>query len=64
MSDLQNDPDKAGGLITDAQGEFVLEEPGSVFDPRAFRAGPATPPVPAPAEAAPDPSSVPDPSSD
>jgi hypothetical protein len=38
MSDhLQNDPDRAGGLISDAQGEFVAEEPGGAFDPRAFR---------------------------
>jgi hypothetical protein len=39
MSDhLQNDPDRAGGLISDAQGEFVAEEPGGAFDPRTFRA--------------------------
>ena len=38
MSDhLQNDPDRAGGLISDAHGEFVAEEPGGAFDPRAFR---------------------------
>ena len=38
MSDhLQNDPDRAGGLVSDAQGEFVAEHPGGVFDPRAFR---------------------------
>ena len=34
---LQNDPDRAGGLISDAQGEFVEQESGGVFDPRAFR---------------------------
>jgi hypothetical protein len=34
---LQNDPDRAGGLIPDAQGEFVEEEPGGAFDPRTFR---------------------------
>ena len=33
----QNDPDRAGGLISDAQGEFVQQESGGVFDPRAFR---------------------------
>jgi len=38
MSDhLQNDPDRAGGLISDAHGEFVQSEPGGAFDPRAFR---------------------------
>ncbi len=39
MSDdhLQNDPDRAGGLISDAQGEFVGAESGGAFDPRAFR---------------------------
>lgn len=39
MSDAypQNDPDRAGGLISDAKGEFVEEEPGGAFDPRAFR---------------------------
>ena len=39
MSDayLQNDPDRAGGLVSDAQGEFVEEEAGGPFDPRAFR---------------------------
>jgi hypothetical protein len=39
MSDdhLQNDPDRAGGLISDAQGEFVASESGGAFDPRAFR---------------------------
>jgi hypothetical protein len=36
---LQNDPDRAGGLVPDAQGEFVAEETGGVFDPRAFRSG-------------------------
>jgi hypothetical protein len=35
---LQNDPDRAGGLVSDAQGEFVAGRPGGVFDPRAFRA--------------------------
>ena len=35
---LQNDPERAGGLIADAQGEFVEQESGGVFDPRAFRA--------------------------
>ena len=34
---LQNDPDRAGGLISDAQGEFVTQEPGGAFDPRTFR---------------------------
>jgi hypothetical protein len=34
---LQNDPDRAGGLISDAHGEFVTQEPGGAFDPRAFR---------------------------
>jgi hypothetical protein len=34
---LQNDPDRAGGLISDAQGEFVAQEPGGAFDPRSFR---------------------------
>ncbi len=38
MSDpLQNDPDRAGGLISDAQGEFVARQPGGAFDPRSFR---------------------------
>ena len=32
-----NDPDRAGGLISDAQGEFVEQESGGAFDPRAFR---------------------------
>ena len=41
MSDKyrQNDPDRAGGLISDAQGEFVQESPGGAFDPRTFRHG-------------------------
>ncbi|MGA5303019.1 hypothetical protein ACPCHT_24030 [Nucisporomicrobium flavum] len=34
---LQNDPDRAGGLVADAQGEFVEQESGGAFDPRAFR---------------------------
>jgi hypothetical protein len=34
---LQNDPDRAGGLVSGAQGEFVEEQPGGAFDPRAFR---------------------------
>lgn len=34
---LQNDPERAGGLVSDAQGEFVQQESGGVFDPRAFR---------------------------
>ena len=38
MSDLQNDPDRAGGLVPDAVGEFVAEQPGGAFDPRTFRA--------------------------
>ncbi|MFC3989380.1 hypothetical protein [Actinoplanes siamensis] len=46
MSHAQNDPDRARGLISDAQGEFVQQQPGGPFDPRAFRsgatAGPAT----------------------
>ncbi|GAA4966088.1 hypothetical protein [Actinoplanes utahensis] len=33
----QNDPDRARGLITDAQGEFVQQHPGGAFDPRTFR---------------------------
>ncbi|MGK5678841.1 hypothetical protein [Actinoplanes sp. URMC 104] len=33
----QNDPDRAGGLISDAQGEFVQQEGGGAFDPHAFR---------------------------
>ncbi|MEV4638645.1 hypothetical protein AB0J80_14975 [Actinoplanes sp. NPDC049548] len=37
MSYPQNDPDRAGGLISDAQGEFVEEESGGAFDPRAFQ---------------------------
>jgi hypothetical protein len=37
MSDLQNDPDRAGGLVSDAVGEFVAEQPGGAFDPRTFR---------------------------
>ena len=47
MSDdhLQNDPDRAGGLISDAQGEFVEQESGGAFDPRAFRAAPSAGPV-------------------
>jgi hypothetical protein len=38
MSDeyRQNDPDRAGGLISDAQGEFATSESGGAFDPRAF----------------------------
>ncbi|GIF10538.1 hypothetical protein [Actinoplanes teichomyceticus] len=35
----QNDPDRAGGLVSDAQGEFVKQHPGGAFDPRAFRPG-------------------------
>jgi hypothetical protein len=35
---LQNDPDRANeSLIPDALGEFVREQPGGAFDPRAFR---------------------------
>ncbi|GAA4592191.1 hypothetical protein BJY16_000545 [Actinoplanes octamycinicus] len=43
----QNDPDRAGGLISDAQGEFVQQHPGGAFDPRTFRHGgrPADEPV-------------------
>jgi hypothetical protein len=33
----QNDPDRARGLISDAQGEFVQQHPGGAFDPRTFR---------------------------
>jgi hypothetical protein len=40
---LQNDPDRAGGLISDAQGEFVEEDPGGAFDPRTFRSSPSSP---------------------
>ena len=45
MSDehAQNDPDRAGGLISDAQGEFVEAESGGAFDPRAFRSGTGSP---------------------
>jgi hypothetical protein len=45
MSDeqLQNDPDRAGGLITGGQGEFAGEDPGGAFDPRTFREGGAAP---------------------
>jgi hypothetical protein len=39
----QNDPDRAGGLISDAQGEFVQQE-GGLFDPRAFRNDDPAPP--------------------
>jgi hypothetical protein len=41
MSDnhLQNDPDRAGGLISDAVGEFVEDSPGGAFDPRTYRDG-------------------------
>ena len=41
MSDKyrQNDPDRAGGLISDAQGELVKDSPGGAFDPRTFRHG-------------------------
>ncbi|MFI1990689.1 hypothetical protein [Actinoplanes sp. NPDC020271] len=35
----QNDPDRANGLISDGQGEFVQQHPGGAFDPRAFRPG-------------------------
>jgi hypothetical protein len=37
MTHPQNDPDRAGGLVPDAVGEFVEQEPGGAFDPRAFR---------------------------
>jgi hypothetical protein len=37
MTHPQNDPDRAGGLVSDAAGEFVTEEPGGAFDPRTFR---------------------------
>ena len=37
MTHPQNDPDRAGGLVPDAVGEFVAEEPGGAFDPRSFR---------------------------
>lgn len=53
---LQNDPDRAGGLISDAQGEFVLQAPGGAFDPRAFHHGePAGADEPADPEPATDP---------
>jgi hypothetical protein len=39
---LQNDPDRAGGLISDAHGEFVEQSPGGAFDPRSFREDGAT----------------------
>jgi hypothetical protein len=53
MSDpyLQNDPDRAGGLIPDAQGEFVEEEPGGAFDPRTFRS--PSPPSPSSSSSSP-----------
>ncbi|MEU4559384.1 hypothetical protein AB0F72_13435 [Actinoplanes sp. NPDC023936] len=42
----QNDPDRAQGLISDAQGEFVQQHPGGAFDPHAFHSGrPAAPPA-------------------
>jgi hypothetical protein len=40
---LQSDPDRAGGLITGGQGEFVGEDPGGAFDPRTVREGAAAP---------------------
>jgi hypothetical protein len=57
MSDphLQNDPDRAGGLIPDGQGEFVEEEPGGAFDPRTFRS--ASPSSPSPSSSSPPTSS-------
>ncbi|AEV85831.1 hypothetical protein ACWT_4812 [Actinoplanes sp. SE50] len=45
----RNDPDRARGLISDAQGEFVQEHPGGAFDPRAFRSGHPAPPAEPPA---------------
>ena len=36
---LQNDPDRAHGLVTDAKGEFVEDSPGGAFDPRTYRDG-------------------------
>ena len=45
---LQNDPDRAGGLVPDAQGEFVEEEPGGAFDPRTFRSPSSTSPADGP----------------
>ena len=41
MSDqhLQNDPDRAGGLVPDSVGEFVEENPGGAFDPRTYADG-------------------------
>ncbi|MBO3742641.1 hypothetical protein [Actinoplanes flavus] len=48
----QNDVDRAQGLISDGQGEFVQERPGGAFDPRAFRPGhPASSPARAEEEA-------------
>ena len=53
---LQNDPGRAGGLITDGHGEFVQEAPGGAFDPRTFRASPGEAPDPDPGDAgAPEP---------
>ncbi|WP_229073337.1 hypothetical protein [Actinoplanes sp. DH11] len=49
----QNDPDRARGLISDAQGEFVQQHPGGAFDPRTFRSGSPTGPSTAPDEADP-----------
>jgi hypothetical protein len=38
---LQNDPDRANdSLVPDALGEFVRDQPGGAFDPRAFRSDP------------------------
>jgi hypothetical protein len=33
---MSDDKQRPGGLISDAQGEFVKESPGGAFDPRAF----------------------------
>jgi hypothetical protein len=59
MSDphLQNDPDRAGGLIPDGQGEFVEEEPGGAFDPRTFRSASASSPSPSSSPSSPSSSS-------
>ena len=56
---LQNDPDRAGGLIPDAQGEFVEEDPGGPFDPRTFRSPSSTSPADGPGGSGPEPEAEP-----
>jgi hypothetical protein len=60
---LQNDPDRAGGLIPDAQGEFVEEDPGGAFDPRTFRSPSTTSPADG-SDAGPEPAPEPEPPMD